>query len=664
MASSKKNKTQQDKALAAKRVQFVKSKPNLDPAEARKRFFVQTRASELQAKGVDVNKQKRQQLRQKFVTGGVQRQGFYTPGDLQRIAAAKAGSGSSGAGSSGAGSTSGSSGSSSNIPSGTPSQRPQDLAGYKNTVYSNLAKENTARRPVAPKAASNKDFDKNSLNPMEFFKSPLAKGVAGFAKGTYNTALGSAESFNATFINPTVNLLGGAIGKKPNLRQAGKQEAAINTLAVLGDIATLGASRAYTSTALTASKTRLFQVDPSVRLGPTVVKIPSSKPGAISTAANKIKSKIPTAGKGKVQGTDDYASTALSNFGKGGKSGTVDLMTGKYQPLKNAKGQAIGPKSKSFPKGLDETPSFLKTPKAPKPSGSKVTGVDEYVADAVQRVGKGQKAGSVDLATGKYNPPSYSKMKDIDIDIKFGNAAEKSNAKNAAAALKPKPAAKPKPASKKKPAAKKKTSATKPAAEKKTNPFQDAYDDSPIDMSNVDFGSFEMRSVQPYGTARRATVKKADEVIPASVKKTPAKKTPAKKKAPKLSAPKVSAPKANAKQAFDQAVSKQASTPRTKLTFSSQSEYTQFLNTGGRERIAGMSEDVRAAFYRVNERFVKGATKAREAAKTSQKVSTSRSLATKRRYDKARPELKTLFNQKLLKRQERELLAKVTKKKK
>ena len=192
MASSKKNKTQQDKALAAKRVQFVKSKPDLDPAEARKRFFVQTRASELQAKGVEVNKEKRQQLRQKFATGGVQRQGFYTPGDLQRIAASKAG----------AGLTSNPSDSSINIPSGTPSQRPQDLAGYKNTVYSNLAKENTARRPVAPKSTSNKDFDKTSLNPMEFFKSPLAKGVAGFAKGAYKAIEGSAESFNATFINP------------------------------------------------------------------------------------------------------------------------------------------------------------------------------------------------------------------------------------------------------------------------------------------------------------------------------------------------------------------------------------------------------------------------------------------------------------------------------
>jgi len=664
MASSKKNKTQQDKALAAKRVQFVKSKPELDPAEARKRFFVQTRASELQAKGVEVNKEKRQQLRQKFVTGGVQRQGFYTPGDLQRIAAAKAGRGSS---------TASSTGGLSNIPSGTSSQRPQDLADYKNTVYSNLAKENTARRPVAPKATSNKGFDKTSLNPMEFFKSPLAKGVAGFTKGAYKAVEGSAESFNATFINPTVNLAGRVIGKNPNLRQAGKQEAAINTLGLVADIVTVGASRAYTTTALTTSKTKLFQVDPSVRLGPTSVKIPSSKPGAISTAANKIKSKISAAGKSQVQGTDDYASTALSNLGKGGKSGTVDLMTGKYQPLKNAKGQAIGPKSKSFPKGLDETPSFLKTSKAPKPSGSKVTGVDEYVADAVQRVGKGKKAGSVDLVTGKYNPPSYSKMKDIDIDLKFGNAAQKSNAKKAAAKLdpkpkasapKPKPAAKTKAAPKPKPAAKPKASTPKPASAKKTNLFQDAYDDSPIDMSNVDFGSFEMRSVQPYGTARRATVKKADEVIPVSVKKTPAKKTPAKKQAPKVSAPKVSAPKANAKQAFDQAVSKQASTPIKKLTFSSQSEYTQFLNTGGRERIAGMSEDVRAAFYRVNEQFVKGATKAREAAKTSQKVSASRSLATKRRYDNARPELKALFNQKLLKRQEQSILAKVTKKKK
>jgi len=322
-------------------------------------------------------------------------------------------------------------------------------------------------------------------------------------------------------------------------------------------------------------------------------------------------------------------------LGKGPKTGTVDLTTGAYQPLKNAKGKVIIPKSKAFPRGLDETPSFLKTPKAPKSTGSKVTGVDEYVADAVQRVGKGPKAGSVDLATGKYNPPSYSKIKDIDVDLKFGNAAEKSNAKTAVTKLKE----------------------TKPKASSapKVNRFADAWDDT-ASAANTQFDFME--STSRYSTARRATVKKADEVVPAPVSKPAAKKTPAKK-----TTPKTTAPKANAKAAFDKTVAPIKTGSQTKLTFKTQADYNQFLKTGGKERLRQMSPDVRSAFERVNEKWMKGAAEAREAAQASQKRSVERALVTKGRYNRARPELKGLFNQALIKRQERELLAKVTKKK-
>ena len=622
MASSKKNKTPQDQAIAAKRVEFVKANPNLDPAEARKRFFVQTRASELQAKGVEVTKQKRQELRQKFASGGVQRQGFYTPGDLQRIAAAKANSGSKPP--------------VTPEPSGTPSVKPQDLADYKNTVYSNLSKENTARRPVAPKATSKKGFDEQSFNPMQFFKSPLARGVAGVAKGAYNIAESSAESFNATFVNPSLNLLNKGLdklplydgSKVPKYREAGPMEAAINTADVILTIATAGASKGATV--------------------PLKGLLPA-KQGVIKSATSKLTSKIAAGGKSQViRGTEEYAEQAIKGLGKGPKTGSVDLATGVYQPLKNAKGKVIVPKSKAFPRGLDETPSFLKTPKTPKPTGSKVTGVDDYVSNALQNIGKGQKAGSVDLATGKYNPPSYSKMKDIDIDLKFGNAAEKANAKKAASKLNPQ---KPKATPKSKPAA------AKPKASKEVNRFVDAWDDSPIDMSKVDFSEFGMESSKPYSTARRAA-KKTDDVTPA-----PAPKPAAKKAAPKKSTPKTTAPKANAKVAFDKSVAPFKTGSQTKLTFKTQADYNQFLKTGGKERLRQMSPDVRASFERVNEKWMKGATEARQAAESAQKNNAARALARKGRYDRARPALKAKFNEALIKKQERELLAKVTKKK-
>jgi len=77
------NKVAQRKA---ERVAFVKSKPELAPEVARKRFYVQTRANELEAAGKDVD---RAALRAKFESGGVTREGFYTPGDISRFSASR-----------------------------------------------------------------------------------------------------------------------------------------------------------------------------------------------------------------------------------------------------------------------------------------------------------------------------------------------------------------------------------------------------------------------------------------------------------------------------------------------------------------------------------------------------------------------------------------------
>ena len=87
MAKGKKqedpNKVAQRKA---ERVAFVKSKPELAPEVARQRFYVQTRANELEAAGKDVD---RAALRAKFQSGGVTREGFYTPGDISRFSASR-----------------------------------------------------------------------------------------------------------------------------------------------------------------------------------------------------------------------------------------------------------------------------------------------------------------------------------------------------------------------------------------------------------------------------------------------------------------------------------------------------------------------------------------------------------------------------------------------
>jgi len=88
-----KGKKQEDPNKVAQRkqarVEFVQANPNLAPEVARQRFYVQTRANELEAAGKPVD---RAALREKFQTGGVTREGFYTPGDVSRFNASSNGS--------------------------------------------------------------------------------------------------------------------------------------------------------------------------------------------------------------------------------------------------------------------------------------------------------------------------------------------------------------------------------------------------------------------------------------------------------------------------------------------------------------------------------------------------------------------------------------------
>lgn len=85
-----KGKKQEDPNKVAQRkqarVEFVKSNPELTPEIARQRFYVQTRAAELASAGKDVD---RAALREKFQTGQVTREGFYTPADVNRFSASR-----------------------------------------------------------------------------------------------------------------------------------------------------------------------------------------------------------------------------------------------------------------------------------------------------------------------------------------------------------------------------------------------------------------------------------------------------------------------------------------------------------------------------------------------------------------------------------------------
>ena len=594
MASSKKNKntTPQDQALAAKRVAFVKSKPDLSPLEARTRFFVQTRAAELQAKGVEVTKQKRQELRQKFATGGVQRQGFYTPADIARAAAAK-----------------------NNVTPPvvvppTSTATPQNLADYKMTGY-----VNASNRTAAPKANKNPlgindDFYAAIKDPIgDFQGSPVGRGITWLGKTASNIVTDTAESMTATFLAPPANLIGAGLNKvtgaKPGSewyydrqRVAGPLESAINVADVVLTAATFGGSKGITTVPFAAARRSLVR-----RAGTkAVTKIDDVVRG--SKTAGQI-----------VRGTDDYAEIALKNLGKGPKSGTVDLATGAYKaPIKTAAKNTAKNTAKS------------------KAAGEIVTGADDYLKATLKDLSKGPKSGTVDLATGAYKAPAKS-------------VAPKSVAPKATT---PKATAKTP-----REAGKAKFEATRTQARKDVNAsnwkdpnnrFADAWDDSPVDMSKIDF----MESAPRYSTARRPTVKAADAA--------PAPKAPAK----------TTKPKARAKAGFKAKVNEVKSTPvkaTGKPSFKSQAEYNDWLKGGGKETLRNMNQGERNVFLKANEKFVAGAAaKAQQAAATQAKT-TQRALAAQARYRNARPELQAKFNQALLNRQKRQLLAKIAPKK-
>jgi hypothetical protein len=81
------------KARVAARKQAVgeMKKKGVKAGEARKRFYVQTRSAELAAKGVKVDKAKRQELRKKYAAGDVSRAGFYKKGEKGKMGSSKSG---------------------------------------------------------------------------------------------------------------------------------------------------------------------------------------------------------------------------------------------------------------------------------------------------------------------------------------------------------------------------------------------------------------------------------------------------------------------------------------------------------------------------------------------------------------------------------------------
>jgi hypothetical protein len=339
-----KKRTPEELARIKARKEFVQSNPELDPAEARKRFFVQTRVQELRKSGADVTRERRAALRQKFLSGDVQRQGFYTPTDVAKFT--------------GSGSTGGSTGSSTSGNTGGSTTKkvvPRNRGMLPTPVPSK------GEIIKAPSASAQKGWDaeygversnsnwyeRNVAKPLQRYGATNPVGVPGQAAkdvlfGARNLVNETLGSMAATFTNPAINTVAGWVGKKPKLRQAGALEAAITTAGTIIDISTAGGSKPLTTALSKAAQKGSQSLLKKNMVGTATV---------LSNVARKSKAAIEAAENlrmfPKVKGLDNLTSptTKVSNKAKvPGEIGGVKFVkpaanqvVEKVKPVKKAK---------------------------------------------------------------------------------------------------------------------------------------------------------------------------------------------------------------------------------------------------------------------------------------------------------------------------------------
>jgi hypothetical protein len=197
------------------------------------------------------------------------------------------------------------------------------MTGANKWIYENIAK---------PEMAAVERF--NERNVKQFgAKTPLiVRTAGGVTRGIGGMALDTAESFNATFINPAVNLIGGLFGRKPNLRQAGPLEATINTADAVATIATFGGSKVLTSALraggdMAASRlTKLGLAKPSMAIDNILARTGSKLDVLVPSAKATPRPGKPYAGP-KAPGGKSKAGEVL--FDKNQSSFYNDIVSGK-----------------------------------------------------------------------------------------------------------------------------------------------------------------------------------------------------------------------------------------------------------------------------------------------------------------------------------------------
>ena len=229
--ASKKNTKAVEKRVAERKA-FVAARPQLSKAEARKRYYVSTRAQELEAAGKEVN---RAALRKKFELGQIEREGFMTAQDIQRGAAARARIASSTA---------------ATLPGASSEQRPADVTRRSPSSMMDVRRKSAAgwqAGQVTPSSMKPKTNNLRTMSPLEFrrrdrSKDPTWYKVTGAPRQFLEKQfMDTLESAQATFIAPLWNPTVGRLDKRLKIREAGPVEGLINVAAVAASIPTGGA---------------------------------------------------------------------------------------------------------------------------------------------------------------------------------------------------------------------------------------------------------------------------------------------------------------------------------------------------------------------------------------------------------------------------------------
>lgn len=239
-------RTPEEQRRIDERIAFVQANPQLTKQEARTRFYVQTRAAELEAQGKTVD---RAALRRKFEMGEVTREGFYTPSDVQAAQRRRAALASTrttdtgGFGQTGqTGVTNQQMGGTSTSPETSTKPTRSVRKGPETTSWIQPTAGSTASpKPAKPVTSWQDEFAPRmiqaGINRIEGAVTRTARGVGGVIQQT-------GDDINTTFVNPAINVVGRMFGQNPNLRTADPLTATTVTAGTLLDIGTAGASRA------------------------------------------------------------------------------------------------------------------------------------------------------------------------------------------------------------------------------------------------------------------------------------------------------------------------------------------------------------------------------------------------------------------------------------